>query len=154
MEIRPARAADIDLIDAIERASFTADRFPRRNLARMLRSPSAELVLATSKGAPVGYVLVLFRKGAKAARLYSLAVAPAARGKGGAAKLVQAAAQCAIERDCDRLRLEVRASNEAAISLYRREGFRTTKETPGYYNDGESAIHMELRLDPHKERIK
>lgn len=151
--IRAAGPGDLDAIDAIEAASFTADRFARRNLARLLRSGTAEVLLAENEGEPVGYVLLLFRAGAKAARLYSLAVSPQARGKGAAAKLVQAAARRAIGRGCDRLRLEVRASNEAAARLYRRAGFRTLREWPGYYEDGESALRMEWRLDPHKELV-
>ncbi|MGE0407743.1 MAG: GNAT family N-acetyltransferase [Amphiplicatus sp.] len=146
--IRKAGAADLAAVDAIERSSFNAvDCFAKRNLKRLLASDSADLLLAECEGRPAGYVLLLFRKGAKAARLYSLATAPDARGKGVGPALVEAAAARAIKRGCDRLRLEVRLSNAAAIGLYERAGFQTLKMTPNYYDDGEGALMMERRLE-------
>lgn len=148
--IRPARRGDLDAIDRLEGASFAADRFPRRSFARLLVSRSAEFLLAESDGAPAGYVLLLYRKGAKAARLYSLATAPDARGRGVGAKLVQAAARRAIRRGCDRLRLEARRSNAAAIRVYERAGFCKLHMMSGYYDDGEDALRMEMRLGARK----
>ena len=40
------------------------------------------------------------------------------------------------------LRLEVRVSNEPAINLYRKLGFRIVERVPGYYPDGEDAYVM------------
>ena len=48
---------------------------------------------------------------------------------------------------CDRLRLEVRADNEAAIGLYERRGYARFAETPDYYEDGEAAFRFEKALD-------
>lgn len=148
LKIRKAKPSDLEAIEAIENASFTVDRFARRTFARLLKRVSASLLIAEGEGgAPLGYILLLFRKGAKAARLYSLATAPAARGQGVGTYLVRAGAQCAIERGCERLRLEVRASNNTAISLYKRNGFRIVDRLPGYYRDGATAVRMERRLD-------
>jgi ribosomal-protein-alanine acetyltransferase len=152
--LRKADLADLDTVDAIEAASFTVDRFPRRNLARVLRSKSSALLLAECEDRAAGYVLLLFRKGAKAARLYSLATAPTARGKGIAAALVEGAERCSIERGCDRLRLEVRLSNTAAIRLYESRGFERIAEKPRYYDDGETALQMEKRLELEGRRTR
>ncbi|HEY2408900.1 MAG TPA: GNAT family N-acetyltransferase [Polyangiaceae bacterium] len=46
------------------------------------------------------------------------------------------------------LLLEVRASNQAALCLYRSEGFVTTGVRKGYYSDNEDALEMRLTLDP------
>ncbi|MEE2692645.1 MAG: GNAT family N-acetyltransferase [Pseudomonadota bacterium] len=148
---RPARPGDLDAIDRIEGRSFSTDRFPRRNLARLLRNETASAVVAEYEEAVVGYVLLLFRKGATAARLYSLAVAPDARGGGAARALVDAAATKALDRGCARLRLEVRESNLAARRLYERAGFAILARKPGYYEDGETALQMEKRLDTRGE---
>jgi ribosomal protein S18 acetylase RimI-like enzyme len=149
MRIRRAVPRDLDAVDAVEAGSFSRDRFPRRNLRRLLRSRSAAVLIAEAE-APLGYVLLLFRKGAKAARLYSLAVAPKARGKGIGRALVYAAARFAIEKGCDRIRLEVRASNRSAARLYESAGFGILKTVPGYYEDGETALLMEQRLQRDK----
>ncbi len=44
--------------------------------------------------------------------------------------------------------LEVRVSNEPAIRLYKRYGFRVGRRIPHYYRDGEDAYVMVLRLAP------
>lgn len=149
--LRPARPADLNAIDRIEGVSFSGDRFPRRNLARLLKSASAGAVVAEATGETVGYVLLLYRKGAKAARLYSLAVAPDARGSGTALALVSAAEKEARKKGCARLRLEVRESNMAARRLYERAGFALLNRKTGYYQDGETALQMEKRLDMRAE---
>ncbi|MEQ8748890.1 MAG: GNAT family N-acetyltransferase [Amphiplicatus sp.] len=148
LRLRDARASDLDAIDRLEGASFSAvDRFPRRTLSRAIRNETASVIVAELNESIAGYVLLLFRKGATAARLYSLAIAPGARGQGTARALVDAAATKALDRGCARLRLEVRQSNLAARRLYERAGFMLIATKPGYYEDGETALQMEMRLD-------
>lgn len=146
--IRRAGPRDLDAIDAIETRSFIADRFPRRNLKRALASPAALTLLVAENGAPAGYVMLLFRAGARVARLYSIAVDPACRGRGLAERLINEAVGAAKARGADRLRLEVRPSNTAAQRLYERAGFAHLSRIAGYYADGEDAIRMERRLAP------
>jgi len=53
----------------------------------------------------------------------------------------------------NRLFLEVRPSNEAAVALYTRNGFRKIGRRPGYYpgHEGrEDALVMVLHLDAHR----
>jgi ribosomal-protein-alanine N-acetyltransferase len=42
--------------------------------------------------------------------------------------------------------LEVRASNQEAISLYKKLGFEVTRTIHGYYADGEDAFVMTIKL--------
>lgn len=148
--IRRACRDDLDAIDAIEQASFKTDRFPRRNLARLLASKTATVLIVERADPmrPAGYVLLLFRNGATSARLYSLAVAPGARGGGIGRRLVDAATGLALDRNCSRMRLEVRSSNVAARRLYESAGFVVVGSMRDYYEDGETALKMEKRLDP------
>ncbi|HNS87854.1 MAG TPA: GNAT family N-acetyltransferase [Parvularculaceae bacterium] len=146
LSVRVAGAGDLDAIDAIEQRSFVRDRFPRRNLGRLLKAGSAVVVLARLGGRPAGYAALLFRKGSGLARLYSIAVDPDARGRGVANALLAAAARRARARGADRLRLEVRPSNKPAVTLYERAGFAVFDRKTGYYDDGEDAIRMELPL--------
>ncbi|MGB3840666.1 MAG: GNAT family N-acetyltransferase, partial [Rhodanobacter sp.] len=50
-------------------------------------------------------------------------------------------------RGCDRLRLEVRPDNAAAIRLYERAGFRRFGAYRRYYEDGTDAWRYEQALD-------
>lgn len=147
LTIRSATPADLDTLTAVEGAAFAPeDRFTRRNLRRMLASRSAWIGIAESGDGPAGAAIVLFRKGARVARLYSLASDPAFAGQGVGATLMAACVAEAARRDCDRLRLEVRPSNARALALYERSGFSLLKEENAYYADGENALVLERGL--------
>ncbi len=146
--IRAAIPGDLDSIEAIEDRSFTADRFSRAALKRLISAQTAAVLVASTGASVTGYAAVLFRKGARVARLYSIAVDPAARGQGVAPALIAAALRTARGRGVTCLRLEVRASNKAGLSLYDRAGFTFLERRPGYYNDGEDAVRLEKRLRP------
>ena len=51
-----------------------------------------------------------------------------------------------ILRGCDRMRLEVRMDNIAAIGFYEGLGFSDTAVLPGYYEDGAHAFVMRKEL--------
>ncbi len=148
LTIRRAGRADLSAIDALEQVSFSIDRFSRAVLKRLLSTPTADCFIAEEGAAAAGYAIVLYRAGASIARLYSIAVDPSARGRGVAQDLVNAAILAAGARGARALRLEVRASNRSALSLYQRAGFTFLERRPGYYLDGEDALRLEKRLDP------
>lgn len=73
----------------------------------------------------------------------NIAVHPDFRNKGIASKLLNEIISCAIKRNIKSLTLEVRKSNFAAISLYKKFGFVEYGIRKGYYEDnGEDAIIM------------
>ena len=146
--IRLATPPDLDVIDAIEAASFDADRFPRRNLGRMLAGGRTIFLIAETGGVAAGYLALSFRTGVRVSRLYSLAIAPRARGKGvGAALIARALAETA-RRGLRAIRLEVRESNSAARNLYERCGFTLRGRRESYYGDGEAACLYEAPAAP------
>lgn len=143
--IRPATSADLPSLLGLEQ-QFAGDRLSRASFRRLLRSLSAELWLAEEDGVVLGDAVVLFRRGFKSARLYSLVVDPAARGRGIGAALLEAVSDAARRRGCVSLRLEVREDNHAALTLYRRAGFAETTRIEDYYQDGAPALRMRKRL--------
>ena len=60
-------------------------------------------------------------------------------------KLMQVMINEVVREEIPRIVLEVRKSNERAIALYERIGFRTTHERKKFYQDGESALVMEIK---------
>ena len=149
--VRPATEADIPALVALEAGFPPEDRFPVRTWRRLLRGRSLAYV-SVSDGKVIGAAVYLYRDGARVARLYSLTVDPAHRGKGLAGALLQAGERDAATRNCDRLRLEVRQSNLTAIHLYERHGFRVMAHTQDYYPDGETAVRMEKTIAPDESR--
>src|SRR5262245_59287439 len=116
--IRPGEVSDLDALLAIETTVFSTDRMSRRSLRRMLTAPGAALMVAEHAGAVAGYALVLFRKEATAARLYSIGVLPRFAGRRIGSMLLQAAEQAALAHGSSSLRLEVNEQNATAIALY------------------------------------
>lgn len=147
IEVRHATPADLDALVALEQHTFDSDRLSRAQYRRHLASASA-LVLVVDGADPflAGAAVVFFRKGSTVARLYSLATAAEARGKGVASALMAAATKAARDRGCRVLRLEVRADNVAAIGLYERQGYRRIGQLPAYYDDGADGWRYERAL--------
>jgi ribosomal-protein-alanine acetyltransferase len=146
LRIRDARPADLDALVWLEAASFSGDRITRASFRRLLTRPSAALRLATAGDRLLGYSLLLFREGTAVARLYSIAVAAEARGRGTGRRLMEDAARIARRRGRARLRLEVRADNAAAIGLYEGLGYRRIGRHVAYYDDGMDALRLEREL--------
>lgn len=146
--VKPRRARDDDTgaLLAVESASFATDRLTRRSLRRLITSPTAACLVAEADGEIAGYALVLFRRGSRFARLYSLAVAPHWRGRGVATGLMDAAEAAARSRGVFRLRLEMHEDNAAAAALYRSRGYRPFDRRADYYSDHAAAMRLEKDL--------
>jgi ribosomal-protein-alanine acetyltransferase len=144
--IRNARQEDLDQLAAIEAASFARDQLSRRSMRRLLGSPSAAFRVATRRARVLGYHVLLFRAGSRAARLYSIAVSPDARGEGVGDALLADAETIAARGGCAAVRLEVRVRNAAAKRLYERAGYRTFGRHRHYYADNADALRYEKPL--------
>jgi len=76
--------------------------------------------------------------------LLSIAVEAAERGKGLAKMLMEYCCDELAKQGIENFFLEVRESNIAAISLYKKMGFEKIAERKKYYANGEAAVIMEL----------
>lgn len=144
--IRPGRASDLEQLCALESAAFTGDRLSRARLQHWLGADNGTLLAAEQGGVVLGYGLVIFRRNSRGGRVYSIAVDPAARGRGVARALMTAMEDDARARGCREMRLEVASRNAAAISLYQQCGYVECRRSPGYYEDGDTAIRMNKAL--------
>ena len=146
--VRRADLSDLDDLVALEQRAFDGDRLSRAQYRRHLDSDSAQVLVASGgRHDFFGSAVLFFRKRSRLARAYSLATRPESRGLGVGAALLQAAAAAARRRGCNRLRLEVRADNTAAIRLYERAGFCRIGTYRRYYEDGADAWRYEHPLD-------
>lgn len=144
--LRQARARDLDELLALETRVFTSDRMSRRSLRRFLASSGARLIVAESGGKLLGYVLTLFRTGSLTARIYSLAVAPEASGRGIGRRLLSAAETHARRIGRTTMRLEVAVLNRRARAIYLAAGYIETACLPYYYADGGAALRLQKIL--------
>lgn len=95
-------------------------------------------------GKAVGYVLGSFCSGE--AELYRIGVLHDYRGRGIAFRLMQRFVAECIRRKTEKIFLEVRSKNEAAVNLYKKCGFYQIAIRKDYYGD-DSALVMELELE-------
>ena len=144
--IRSGGPADLEEVYALECAAFDADRLSRRALRRFLQAAHRPVLVARIGGRLAGFVLVSLTPRSRAARVYSLAVAQPLARRGVGRELLRAAERYALAHGRVALRLEVRWDNEAALALYRIEGFEDFGRYPGYYEDGAEALRLEKRL--------
>lgn len=145
-KIRAANLADIPALTALEASFPEEDRFNARTWKRLLAGHAATLVIDTEKDCLVAAAVTLYRRGSQIARLYSISVAPEARGRGLAQALLAACEAEAAARGARAMRLEVRRSNSSAARLYERAGYRVIATLESYYPDGEAAHRMEKHL--------
>jgi ribosomal protein S18 acetylase RimI-like enzyme len=138
--IREARSNDIDALALIEADRFVSDKLSRRSLVALTKSPSAAMLVATRGGIPIGYAVLLTRRGGRSARLYSIAVAAEEAGRGVGSRLLAAIEDAARAHGVSRVHLEVRADNSVAAGFYQRAGYQPAGQRPGYYEDGMTAL--------------
>ena len=146
LRIEPAAETDLDGIVALERESLGWDAWTEPLIREGLegRLPTIHYLAARSGGELAGYAVVSLV--ADVAELQRIAVAPAHRRTGVAVALIDALVGLAAGTEADRVLLEVREDNEAALGLYAQSGFVEIDRRPRYYRDGAAAVVMQLLL--------
>jgi len=124
-----ATAEDIDLILALERQAFDIP-WTRLMLEDSLRSPY-RFIVAQQYESVVGYAIDLLI--AAESQVLTIAVAPAFQGRGYGRALLKYLLNTAKNQGATQVYLEVRLSNQRAISLYRSMGFQLVGKRLGYY---------------------
>jgi [ribosomal protein S18]-alanine N-acetyltransferase len=140
------RSRDLDEVVAIERASFTLPWSRGAFLYEMEQNRVARCWVMRDEGRLVGYVC-LWEIGDEL-HVTNIAVHPDSRQRGLGRTLLATVLEDARRERLRIVGLEVRPSNREALSLYESFGFRVVGRRKGYYYDtGEDALVMELRLD-------
>ncbi|SNQ59747.1 ribosomal protein S18-alanine N-acetyltransferase [Candidatus Methanoperedens nitratireducens] len=106
-------------------------------------------IVAEMNGLVIGYV-VGFLANEGTGRVFSLAVHPAYQGRGAGSALLKELAGIFRNFGALEIILEVRSSNTRARKFYEKHGFYQTGIVEKYYNDGENACLMRLRLNTSK----
>lgn len=142
-----AGPAHADVLAMLHATSFPTP-WSAAEFAALLGQPGVAAWIS-SRDAPQGFIMV--RAVADEAEILTLAVAPAARRRGIAAKLLAASCDALQAGGGTRMFLEVAADNIAASTLYAAHGFEPCGRRPDYYGTGAArgpvdAIVMMKRL--------
>lgn len=144
--LRPMRWWDVEAVTGLERLLFGATAWTAETFWSELAAPDRWYVVASADdGTLLGYA-GLMCPGAEA-DVQTVAVAPAARGRGLGGRLLDALVAEAARRGATSVLLEVRADNAPAIALYASRGFERIAVRRAYYQPGGVDAHV-MRLRP------
>jgi len=142
--VRRLRMADLDRVMEIERASFGAAAYDRKLFAKLFRECGPTFLVAERGRVVWGYMIACIR--GDRAELVSVAVDPAARGRGAAAALMEGTLRRLRRRGIARIGLLVKVNNDGARAFYERYGFEKVRRVPRYYEGGTDGLRMARTL--------
>jgi ribosomal protein S18 acetylase RimI-like enzyme len=122
MEIVSASIRDLNRLRKLERICFEKDAWPLFDLIAVLTFPDVVRLKAVEDDQMVGFVAGDPRPSQGFSWIATIAVLPEYRQKGIGRALLLA---CEAQLKTPRIKLSVRASNQAAINLYEQEGYHT-----------------------------
>ena len=143
MEIQPANLIDLAALRKLENVCFEKDAWPILDLIAVLTLPEVVRLKAVEAGEMIGFVAGDTRHSNGVAWISTIGVDPRFQRRGIGRALLAA---CEARINLPTVKLSVRMSNNGAIALYEREGYRTTEVWRGYYSDGEDGLVMEKKL--------
>ena len=143
MEIQAANLLDLGALRRLESVCFEKDAWSIFDLVAVLSWSEVIRLKAVIDHEMIGFVAGDQRTNQKAGWIATIAVDPRYQGQGIGTALLRA---CEAQLKFPSVRLTVRISNQRAISLYEKEGYRTVDIWSRYYNDGEDGLVMEKIL--------
>lgn len=143
MEIQIASLRDLGALRRLESACFEKDAWSLLDLVAVLSWSDVIRLKAVEDDAMVGFVASDPRPNEGASWIATIGVDPRYQGRGIGRALLRA---CEEQMTFPRSKLTVRMSNDRAITLYQKEGYRTVEIWRKYYSDGEDGLVMEKIL--------
>jgi ribosomal-protein-alanine N-acetyltransferase len=154
LELRKFALSDLKKVVHINQACLPENYTDFFFLDLYKRFPET-FIVAEENGELVGYIMCRIEVGLssfgfgglmKKGHIVSVAVIPEYRRRGLGEGLVTKAMEGMRLYGAKQSYLEVRATNESAIDLYKKLGFDVTRTIHGYYADGEDAYVMSRKL--------
>ncbi|HEY0795202.1 MAG TPA: GNAT family N-acetyltransferase [Acidisarcina sp.] len=159
--IRRMTARDVEAVVALERATPEAPHWSRDDYESILATQPGPIgraaLIAESHGQLEGFAVMRHLQLPSSpghsqqvhCELESIVVAANLRARGIGLQLMNAMLDLAASIGADRFELEVRASNQPAIRLYKRVGLTLQGRRPNYYSDPtDDAVLMAKILNP------
>ncbi len=149
--VRQFEREDIESVVSINRNCLPENYPDQFFLGLYHHAPKSFLVAECDEGI-CGYIMCRIERGissfgrspVKKGHIVSIAVRTEHRHQGIGSKLVEAAIEGMKEYGASEFFLEVRKTNEEAISIYEKLNFEIKRVLKGYYRDGEDAYLMVL----------
>lgn len=148
--VRRAEAKDAESIEELEQICFSQPWSYDSIYHELAANKLSFYLVAETEGKTVGYAGIW--KIGDEGHITNVAVAPEHRRKRIGDTLVAVLIEVTEEDGIRSHTLEVRKSNQAAIRLYEKHGFKTEGERKSYYKDnGEDALIMWRRTEDERQ---
>ena len=145
MNIRKCKYEDILSVSELEKECFKGESWSFGTIASAFENPSYEMLVAEEGGEIIGYGCTCTTL--EDCDLENVLVAEEYRHSGVGRAILNALLENAKERGADKVFLEVRVSNSAAMRLYLSCGFKGVHARTRYYSDGEDCLVMVKELN-------
>lgn len=139
--LRPYRAQDFNALHAIDQACYSREiAYSKWEMLQYMSLPGADCLVAEHDGRMIGFILSAHKAGQ--GHIVTIDVLEAFRKAGVGTSLLTAAEKRMAEHGCTRIVLETAINNKAAISFWRKHGYRKRGVLSKYYPGGIDAFAM------------
>ncbi len=145
--LRPATEEDLSKVVEIEKRVHIAP-WQESHFSSELSKPYCQFLVLTDDETDsliAGYIVCWMM--AEECQVLNIAVDLPFRRLGFASLMIRKCIQLAESKGINKITLEVRKSNAAAVQLYQSLNFNILHIRKGFYSNGEDAYHMSLSLD-------
>jgi len=146
--IKQATNKDLETLYKIEKECFTKEAFTKKQIENLLQNPNAISLIAQTSNETAGFIIGLIHQSNKTriGHVITIDVAIKHRRKGIGTKLLNELEQKFIRKDIETCYLEARIDNIAARELYRKQGYKQTKQLKHYYPKRTNGIQLKKKL--------
>ena len=146
--IQQATAKDLETLYKIEKECFTKEAFTKKQIENLLQNSNAISLIAQTNGETAGFVIGLIYSNNKAriGHVITIDIAIKHRRKGIGMRLVNELERKFVRKSVETCYLEVRIDNVAARELYRKQGYKETKQLKHYYPKRTNGVQLKKKL--------
>ncbi|MDE7301272.1 MAG: ribosomal protein S18-alanine N-acetyltransferase [Clostridia bacterium] len=144
MTVRKCKYEDILSVSELEKECFKGESWAFGTLASAFENPAYDMLVAEEAGEIVGYGCI--STVCENCDLENVLVAEAYRKSGIGTAIVEELLSVAEKRGAEKVFLEVRVSNSAAMRMYLACGFVGVYARTRYYSDGEDCLVMQRAI--------
>jgi ribosomal-protein-alanine acetyltransferase len=140
--IEDASIRHLERLYEIEMECFKKEAFTKQQIAQLLQNSNSISLVAKENGNIIGFIIgaLSMEDGNIVGHVLTIDVSPSHRRKGVGLKLLQEMEKIFRDRGAKVCRLEVREDNVAAISLYRKLGYRKVGMLKHYYGEAHGIL--------------
>ena len=146
--IKPVTIKDLEILYKIEEECFTKEAFTKKQIRNLLQNSNAISLIVQTNGETAGFIIGLTYPNNKAriGHVITIDIAIKHRRKRIGTRLLNGLERKFVRKGVETCYLEVRIDNVVARELYRRQGYKETKQLKYYYPKRTNGVRLKKKL--------